>query len=400
MRAPARAALGTCVLALVLPPAAAASSASLTFEPPVPGVEDEGAYSLDVLGAGGEANQFVVFGDEIGYTVRDAAATLVAGVGCDAVDAHEVHCATTETTPNRSVVVFAGEGADAVEMGSVPGLGFLPGPSTVEVHGGDGDDVVRGDIAHELLVGGDGADQIFAGDGFDRIDGGAGDDTLDGGPGQDRVSYEERERPVAVDLAAGTGGEDGEHDALAAIEDVVGGSAADRIAGDRGPNELTGGEQGTARDFVSGRGGADRLTGYRVRGGRGPDRLDGRRMACDAGRDLVYRGVFKTRGPYPAECELALATFVAVTARPLAVGKKRAVFGVRCAAQSCRGRLELIDSAGRLGSAHFSMENGDDPLAVRRIRVRLERQSDDRVWGLRVRGRSAFHHDHFRTRVS
>lgn len=384
---------------LGVPASATASSATLVYEEPIPGIEENGAYSLDVVGASAEGNGFVVAGDDAAYTVRDEVATLSPGEGCEMVDEHEVRCPTPQATPDRSVVVFAGDREDRVAIGPVPGIGILPGPSTVEVHGGTGDDTLVGGGAHELLLGDGGSDRILAGEGFDRIDGGPGDDTLDGGAGQDWLRYQRRTRPVAVDLRAGVGGEEGENDELAGIENVVGGRAADSLAGDRGPNELVGGQRSRARDVIRGRGGADRLTGYRLRGGPGPDRLDGHRLACGGGRDLVYRAAFQTRGPYPVRCETVQATFVIVTTRPIALRRDRAVYGIRCARPRCRGRLELRDAAGRLGTARFSVRNPAAPSALREVRIPLARRSDDRIWLMRITGVSAFHRDQLRTRV-
>ena len=102
-------------------------------------------------------------------------------------------------------------------------------------------------------------------------------DNLDGGDGRDVVDYGMRTGDVTVDLAAGTGGEAGEGDSLANIENAAGGKGNDNLTGDDANNVLTG-RAGT--DTLTGADGADRL-----RGGGGYDDLNG-----DAGRDKLFGG--------------------------------------------------------------------------------------------------------------
>ena len=73
--------------------------------------------------------------------------------------------------------------------------------------------------------------------------------------------------PVTVDLASGYANENGDHDTISDVENVLGSEYGDHIYGDDGPNVLDGWEGG---DHIYGRGGIDDL-----RGGDGDDVLDG-----------------------------------------------------------------------------------------------------------------------------
>ncbi len=144
--------------------------------------------------------------------------------------------------------------------------------------GGDGLDDLRGSGGNDMLVGGKGADKLSGGDGNDLIDGGEGRDVIDGGAGSDLVSYAGALAGVVVRLApaaqavaataaapalAINGG-----DTLISIEQVIGSNFGDTLEGDAKGN------------FLIGNGGADRLVG-----GDGDDALSG-----NAGNDTLLGG--------------------------------------------------------------------------------------------------------------
>jgi Ca2+-binding RTX toxin-like protein len=161
--------------------------------------------------------------------------------------------------------------------------------------GGSGDDTIVGNAGNNDLQGGDGNDTLI---------GGLGDDTLDGGAGNDIASYADRgdNDPVTVDLAAGTGGERGEHDQLVSIEGAIGGDAADTLNGGPGNDTLDGGagddtitggagndtiDGGAGNDFIDGGPGADTVTG-----GSGDDVVEAAdgtadTVDCGDGKDVV-----------------------------------------------------------------------------------------------------------------
>ena len=265
-------------------------------------------------------------------------------------------------------------------------------PATTEVRGGEGRDRLFGADDDDLLMGGDEADLIFGGPGDDTLNGGRGDDFLQGDDGRDRVSYAERRRRVIVDLATGDAGQRGENDSVGHIEDAIGGRGADRLSGDGTDNELVGG-RGRARDYLEGRGGADTLVGRRAVGGGGSDRIDGRAVTCGGGRDTLFRQKYRAPGPFHRSCELVVAKFAVLRARPLKSSRQEAVFGVRChKAGRCGGRLELRDARGRVGRKKFSLRRG-------RVRVRFDRPPARRTVRLRIRNADGKQRSSFRVRL-
>jgi Ca2+-binding RTX toxin-like protein len=170
--------------------------------------------------------------------------------------------------------------------------------------GGEGDDVISGlagndrlsgDAGDDQISGGDGNDVLDGGDGDDTIDGGAGDDVLvggagddevDGGDGTDTVSYTGDAAGITVDLSTGeTNGGDAGADALARIENVIGGAGNDALTGDDAANVLDGSagndtiDGGANDDVLVGGEGADVLAGGDgddvLRGGAGDDTVAG-----------------------------------------------------------------------------------------------------------------------------
>ncbi len=127
-------------------------------------------------------------------------------------------------------------------------------------------------ISADELSGTSGRDLMFGGNETDSLQGLAGRDRIDGGSGgRDSAVYKEKTAGVSVTL-------DGDHfvtvtvggkseDRIVNIEDVTGGSGADRLTGDNRSNKLIG--NGGA-DRLAGNGAADTLSG-----GAGHDTLSG-----------------------------------------------------------------------------------------------------------------------------
>lgn len=104
------------------------------------------------------------------------------------------------------------------------------------------DDHLNGDGGANRLEGGVGDDILVGGGGSDVLVGGLGLDKLDGGTGVDTADYSEAYGAVWVDLATGAGRWNyADGDTLSGIENVVGTSYGDRIAGNSVNNVLTGG---------------------------------------------------------------------------------------------------------------------------------------------------------------
>lgn len=161
--------------------------------------------------------------------------------------------------------------------------------------GGAGDDHLNGGRNSDRFTGGDGDDRLNGGKGSDRLDGGAGDDALeggsggdvanggagrdtfvitsladgrdeyDGGAGSDTIDFSALSE--SVDLKLSNGATTYASDALVSIENVTGGSAADRLTGNAVANVLSG---NAGDDMLAGGGGDDRLIG-----GAGNDELSG-----------------------------------------------------------------------------------------------------------------------------
>jgi Ca2+-binding RTX toxin-like protein len=127
--------------------------------------------------------------------------------------------------------------------------------------GSEGDDVLIGGPASEVLIGKEGNDTISGGAGPDLVEGDGGLDKLDGGPGTDYASSLDSKTAVTVNLAAGTltgTNPATDSDTLVNIEDVGGSFFDDTIIGNSGPNALRG-DMGA--DTISGGDGDDLLIG-------------------------------------------------------------------------------------------------------------------------------------------
>ena len=206
----------TLLLALSLPSAAHAGSAQVGSR------STDNRYSpsepaLVFVAAAGERNQIVVVRDATSapasVLLRDTGAPVLAGPGCDAVDARTVRCRV-----DAVVVVEAGDGDDSVTVPSDPrydrGIAYVSGGAGADtltgagtLSGGPGDDRLTGSpSARDVLTGGTGNDVLrglggddrLVGDGDDIVkaspDPGGGDDLIDGGEGRDMVLYIGRRR--------------------------------------------------------------------------------------------------------------------------------------------------------------------------------------------------------------
>lgn len=158
--------------------------------------------------------------------------------------------------------------------------------------GGRGRDLMVGNDEGNRLEGRGGDDTLRGGAGNDTLLGGAGADSLVGGAGRDTVMLG-GSTALTVDLrisgrqATGNG-----VDTLVSVENLVGGSARDRLTGNSANNVLRG-EGGN--DTLQGASGADTLTGGDggdlLDGGIGDDRMTGGAGAdtfrFNGGRDMV-----------------------------------------------------------------------------------------------------------------
>jgi hypothetical protein len=191
------------------------------------------------------------------------------------------------------VTADGGPGLDRLSGGEERDT-LLGGPDGDDLKGLGGDDLLRGGGGSDDLDGGPGADTLRGGDGLDQMRGGdggdlfhaglegGGPDTFLGGPGIDTVTYAFASSPVSVTIfdltdpnANASDGRAGENDYLQHdVENVVGGSGDDSLAGNNLANRIEG---GTGRDVLRGATGADVLVG-----GDGDDTIEARDGIRDA----------------------------------------------------------------------------------------------------------------------
>jgi Ca2+-binding RTX toxin-like protein len=219
-------------------------------------------------GAAGEVNsvtitnEAITVGSQPRFQVRDEAAPVQAGQGCEQLDARTVVCPAARIGPLR-----LGDGNDTLtsvegRASGGPGRDLLSvrfGPTNgdagddviygVEGYGGEGDDhlvVTQGEggpgedvlrcPAESLcgLFGGAGDDRLTGGDDVDRLFGGAGDDLMQGGSGR-------------FDLLLGNRGDDR----------LAGGAGRDRLHGGHGADRLFSRRDRVFDRVICGPGGGD-----------------------------------------------------------------------------------------------------------------------------------------------
>jgi Ca2+-binding RTX toxin-like protein len=118
---------------------------------------------------------------------------------------------------------------------------------------GEGTDTLS---AVEGLIGGPGNDVLTGGPANDTIEGGPGNDTLDGAGGSDTAAFDSSTAKVTADLQTGKATGQGT-DTLRGFENLRGGTQADVLRGDAGPNRLI----GSYSDSLEGRLGNDTFVG-------------------------------------------------------------------------------------------------------------------------------------------
>lgn len=206
----------------------------------------------------------------------------------------------TSTTVTGLAAIHAAQGIALTGSAGSDTIG-LTGHDTV--YGGDGNDIIHGDVSFatdfgsNFIHGGDGNDTIYSGgDGNDTIHGDAGDDTIylkggsnsvEGGDGAfDTLTYENHVRAVVINITAGTVTDGaGKTDTVTGIEQWTGSAYNDTITGSIGNDSINGGggndqiDGGDGVDFLFGGAGNDTITGGAgddvLSGGNGDDSLDG-----------------------------------------------------------------------------------------------------------------------------
>jgi Ca2+-binding RTX toxin-like protein len=277
------------------------------------------------------------------YTGTTVQGAILLGTGDDLV----------LSTAESGLVIDGGEGDDQMYIsGSLGGDDILSGGAGNDrIYGGLGEDRIDGGLGNDILSGENGDDLILGGEGDDSIDGGADDDVIFGGAGNDTIigglgndtlkgnagndifvitstadgrdSYDGGDGADTLDYSAvntavnltlkDNGSSTFSTDTIENIENVIGGSAADKLTGNALANVLTGNagddalKGGAGNDILIGGAGLDNLDGGAdddqlfgglnddvLRGAAGDDQLDGGEGHDDldggAGNDTLIGG--------------------------------------------------------------------------------------------------------------
>ncbi|WP_186002487.1 calcium-binding protein [Mycobacterium sp. KBS0706] len=145
--------------------------------------------------------------------------------------------------------------------------------------------IINGTPDDDTLIGTSDPDTLNGLGGNDTLRGGAGGDILSGGDGSDTADYQGSSAEVFISLPGNLFfGGDATGDQLSSIENVIGSSFDDSLAGGAGSNIFRGGD---GRDLLQAYAGDDSLFGDAgddtVDGGNGSDQLFG-----GAGKDLMF----------------------------------------------------------------------------------------------------------------
>lgn len=314
----------------------------------------QGGPGDDVL-AGGAGGDRLGGGDGSDRVVFDDAGAVTVTVGGGADDGRP------------------GEGDDVqADVEQVDGTSdddlLVAGPAGTILGGLDGDDVLSGRA---------GSDQLLGGPGRDRLDGGAGvvPDVFEGGPDVDEVSYAGRAEPLAIELGSrdAVSGAAGERDRFVdPVENVVGGSAGDRIVG----------QPGIAHRIDSGAG-DDTVVVRELLTQRSDTATDG--VQCGDGTDRVESDRFDT---VAVSCErVVVDTFLR---RPemiygrntqkvtISKGGRVARIRVGCDHQTrgyCATRVLLRDTSAKTNLARREIRIMPGKTAVVRVRAANDRRA-------------------------
>jgi hypothetical protein len=195
--------------------------------------------NIENLSGGAGADHFTGDHNANSLTGNDGNDTLDGGDGDDSLDGGE----------GIDTVAFSGSvGATVVLRSLIDAAPIIFGQNT-----GYGADILKN---IENLSGGTGHDSFTGNEGSNVLDGGMGNDTLNGGEGSDTVLFSGSVAAIA-NLALGTATGYGT-DKLISIENLTGGSGADRFTGSSGANTLIG---NAGKDKLSAGLGNDKLTG-------------------------------------------------------------------------------------------------------------------------------------------
>ena len=211
---------------------------------------------------GSVVNNVTLSGPSAGfYTLRDTAAPITLGAGCQRVGVNEARCASGGVFQSD---LSSGPANDIMAVSTTIPTTLTGGTGNDKLTGGNGGDTLLGVDGQDILGGGNGADTLNGGLNNDTLTGSAGPDVHIGGGGVDTASYAGRSASVTVDIdgvaddGSVSDGPAGARDNITAdVENLTGGNAGDTLIGSAGTNILNG---GTGPDILSGLAGIDTVT--------------------------------------------------------------------------------------------------------------------------------------------
>ena len=209
----------------------------------------EGSNKDDLLI--GDANNNILSG-------MDGDDTLIGGLGADSLDGgagNNFVSYSNAAINSIGVTVVASLADPQNNAGDAKGDTYKDIQNLI---GSDGNDLLQGNAAANVLNGGDGDDTLIATLG--------GNDTLIGGRGYDAADYHDFSSNLNVDLNTGIAQTGSQVDTLENIENILGGSGGDLIVGDSFSNAI---QSLSGNDTLIGGKGADTLDG-----GNGIDTVD------------------------------------------------------------------------------------------------------------------------------
>lgn len=245
-------------------------TAALASVVKVNGVAEDQISNIERVVGGGSHDSFI--GDSLSNALVGNAGndTFKGGAGKDTVDGGAgTDIADFSDKTTKVEVVLRGSTPVSVKVNNVVEDSLK---NVENVAGGSAGDKLVGDDLGNLLIGNGGVDSLSGGVGNDVLKGGTGKDVLDGASGSgDRADYTDKTVAVVVTLKTSTtvtatvGG--AAEDTIKNIEQVFGGSGADKLTGDSLANYFAG---NSGNDSLVGNSGNDTLNG-----GHGSDTLDG-----------------------------------------------------------------------------------------------------------------------------
>ncbi|HND52199.1 MAG TPA: hypothetical protein PLV92_07375, partial [Pirellulaceae bacterium] len=163
-----------------------------------------GGVGIDSIGGDAGADRIEIVGDESefdtlfgGSGVDVDELFLITGVVPPTLNSFSMTATSVERIRGNLLVLQGNSGANALNLNGVTIVDL------VSLNGLDGDDVLTGSAANDVLIGGAGADYLNGLAGNDSLDGGAGGDTLYGGLGDDLLNG-----GVDIDQVYGESGND------------------------------------------------------------------------------------------------------------------------------------------------------------------------------------------------